>query len=89
MQNKFLQNAAGWLKSKGILVYCTCTLNREENQDVIQEFLLAHPEFMLEDVSAFLPEPARKLTDGQDCFQTWPPDHGMDGFFAARLRKVS
>ncbi len=38
MQNKFLQNGAGWLKSKGILVYCTCTLSREENQGVIQEF---------------------------------------------------
>ncbi len=53
MQNKFLQNAAGWLKSKGILVYCTCTLSREENQGVIQKFLSEHPEFVLEDVFAF------------------------------------
>jgi len=89
MQNKFLQNAAVWLKPKGILVYCTCTLSREENQDVIQNFLNGHPEFLLEDVSPFLPGPARKLIDAQGFFQTWPPAHRMDGFFAARLKKAS
>ena len=88
MQNKFLQNAAVWLKPKGILVYCTCTLSREENQDVIQNFLNQHPEFKLEDVSPFLPGPARKLIDAQGFFQTWPPAHRMDGFFAARFKKV-
>jgi 16S rRNA (cytosine967-C5)-methyltransferase len=87
MQNKFLQNAAQWLKPKGILVYCTCTLSREENQDVVQVFLNGHPEFILEDASSFLPEPARKLIDDQGYYQTWPPTHRMDGFFAARLRK--
>ena len=89
MQNKLLQNAVRWLKSKGILVYCTCTLSREENQDVIQSFLNGHPEFILEDISPFLPESARKLIDAQGFFQTWPPAYRMDGFFAARLRKVS
>jgi 16S rRNA (cytosine967-C5)-methyltransferase len=88
MQNNFLQNAVRWLKPKGILVYCTCTLSREENQDVIQIFLNGHPEFILEDVSPFLPESARKLIDPQGFFQTWPPAHRMDGFFAARLKKA-
>jgi 16S rRNA (cytosine967-C5)-methyltransferase len=88
MQNKFLQNAARWLKPEGVLVYCTCTFSREENQDVIQHFLNGHPEFKLEDVSPFLPEPARKLIDAQGFFQTWPPAHRLDGFFAARLKKV-
>ncbi len=88
MQNKFLQNGAGWLKSKGILVYCTCTLSREENQDVIQNFLQENPDFILEDVSPFLPEKARELMDTRGCYQTWPPTHRMDGFFAARLKKT-
>jgi 16S rRNA (cytosine967-C5)-methyltransferase len=87
MQNKFLQNGAGWLKSKGILVYCTCTLSREENQGVIQNFLQENPDFVLEDVSPFLPEKARELIDNRGCYQTWPPTHRMDGFFAARLKK--
>ncbi len=87
MQNKFLQNAAGWLKSKGVLVYVTCTLSREENQGVIETFIDQHPEFVVEDASAFLPEPARRLVDDDGFYQTWPPVDGMDGFFAARLRK--
>ncbi|MFH0786129.1 MAG: 16S rRNA (cytosine(967)-C(5))-methyltransferase RsmB [Pseudomonadota bacterium] len=88
MQNKFLQNAAGWLKSKGVLVYVTCTLSREENQGVIETFIDQHPEFVVEDASAFLPEPAHRLVDDDGFYQTWPPVDGMDGFFAARLRKT-
>ena len=53
MQNKFLQNAAGWLKSGGVLVYVTCTLSREENQGVIEKFIDQHPEFVVEDASPF------------------------------------
>jgi 16S rRNA (cytosine967-C5)-methyltransferase len=87
LQNKFLQNGAGWLKSKGVLVYCTCTLSREENQKVIQKFLKENSEFLLEDVSPFLPKTARSLIDNQGCYQTWPPTHKMDGFFAARMKK--
>ncbi len=88
IQNKFLQNGAGWLKSKGVLVYCTCTLNREENQGVIENFLQENPDFILENVAPFLPETARVLIDNQSCYQTWPPTHRMDGFFAARLIKA-
>ena len=87
MQNKFLQNAAGWLKSGGVLVYVTCTLSREENQGVIEKFIENHPEFVKEDASPFLPESARVLVGDDGFYQTWPPAHGMDGFFAARLRK--
>ncbi len=87
MQNKFLQNAAGWLKSEGVLVYVTCTLSRDENQGIIEKFIDQHPEFVVEDASPFLPEPARKLVDDDGFYQTWPPVHEMDGFFAARLRK--
>jgi 16S rRNA (cytosine967-C5)-methyltransferase len=87
IQNKFLQNAAPWLKSGGVLVYVTCTLSQEENQGVIEKFTGTHPEFVVEDVSLFLPELARTLVDDNGFYQTWPPAHGMNGFFAARLRK--
>ncbi len=87
MQNKFLQNAAGWLKSKGVLVYVTCTLSWEENQMIVEKFIDQHPEFVKEDASPFLPESARVLVGDEGFYQTWPPAHGMDGFFAARLRK--
>ncbi|HMK66815.1 MAG TPA: 16S rRNA (cytosine(967)-C(5))-methyltransferase RsmB [Thermodesulfobacteriota bacterium] len=87
MQNKFLQNGARWLKSKGILVYATCTLNRVENQEVVENFLGHHPDFSLEDISPFMSDSAKGLVDSEGYYHTWPPEHGTDGFFAARLRK--
>jgi 16S rRNA (cytosine967-C5)-methyltransferase len=87
MQNKFLQNGARWLKSKGIMIYVTCTSNRVENQDVVENFLAHHPDFSLEDISLFMLDVAKGLVDKEGFYQTWPPEHGTDGFFAARLEK--
>lgn len=86
-QNKFLQKAAKWLKSKGVLVYATCTLSPTENEHVVARFLEEHLDFSLEDVSSFLPGKAKGLADGQGFYRTWPPLHGTDGFFAARMIK--
>jgi len=83
-----LQNGAPWLKSQGILVYATCTLSRLENEAVIEKFLAEHPNFVLEDVSPCLPDAAKSLGDTKGFFHTWPPDHGLDGFFVARMRKI-
>ena len=85
-QNKFLQNGAGWLKPKGVLVYCTCTLNREENQEVIQNFLRKNPEFSLENVSPFLPDAARELTDSQGFFKPGPRLTGWTAFLPPDLK---
>jgi 16S rRNA (cytosine967-C5)-methyltransferase len=87
MQNKLLQNAGKWLKSKGILVYSTCTLNEEENEGVVELFLKDHPEFSMESARTFLPARAGEMVDERGFFKTWPPQQGTDGFFAARLRK--
>ena len=86
-QNKFLQKAAKWLKSKGVLVYATCTLSPTENEHVVARFLKDHRDFSLEDVSPFLPGKAKGLADGKGFYRTWPALHGTDGFFAARLIK--
>lgn len=47
MQQKILQNAAGYVKQGGVLVYSTCTILQEENQDQIQAFLKKNSEFRL------------------------------------------
>ncbi|MBI5582319.1 MAG: 16S rRNA (cytosine(967)-C(5))-methyltransferase RsmB, partial [Deltaproteobacteria bacterium] len=85
LQIKFLQKAAGWLKSSGVLVYATCTLGPEENERVVERFLAGHPEFSLEPVQPYLPETARALADPRGYFYAWPHRHGTDGFFAARM----
>ena len=86
LQEKLLDNVAAQVKSGGILVYSTCTLTRDENEQNIETFLSRHPEFELEDAARYLPGQARKLVRGK-YFTALPQQHGTDGFFAARMRK--
>jgi 16S rRNA (cytosine967-C5)-methyltransferase len=50
-----LNQAAPRLKPGGTLVYSTCSLEPEENAEVVKQFLAAHPEFKLERERALLP----------------------------------
>lgn len=82
LQLEILNSAAKTVKPGGILVYSTCTINKKENEDVIQEFLHKHTEFVLEDAAPLLPF----IIEGP-MINLWPTRHNMDGFFMARLRK--
>ena len=55
IQKKILNNAAKYVKSGGTLVYSTCTINKDENQSQISEFLSNHEEFELISEKQFLP----------------------------------
>ena len=85
-QKVILHNAAGFLKESGSLLYATCSTTIEENEEVIADFLSKRPDFMLEDLRGLFPAYAELFTE-TGCFRSWPHRHGMDGFFAARLRK--
>lgn len=83
IQGEILANVAGYVRPGGVLLYSTCTLRREENEDVVQAFLAGHPEFHRE---AFrLPGPLG-LVEAGEC-TLWPQRLETDGFFLARLRK--
>lgn len=84
-QQTLLAHAATLLKAGGILVYATCSLEPEENSDVVNNFLESHPQFELSDCTEMLPEPARILVRN-GFFQPLPAP-SIDGFFAARLVK--
>ncbi len=86
-QLHLLDIAADLLASGGILVYATCSTEPEENEQVVAKFLEAHPEFSVSDAAAALPASAAMLVDGSGFFRTVPDAKGLDGFFAARLRK--
>jgi 16S rRNA (cytosine967-C5)-methyltransferase len=88
LQSKILGNVAAHLKPGGALVYSTCTLTRAENDRTVDGFLRAHTEFELEDVARYLPQEARHMARAR-YFQAVPHRDGTDGFFAARMRKVS
>lgn len=85
IQIKILKNAASYLKEGGELIYSTCTLNKQENEDVINEFLAENKEFELVDFRELIPERFRKETPG---YMTLYPDiDNTDGFFIAKIRR--
>jgi len=83
LQLSILENAGKYLKPGGRVVYSTCTVLKEENESVVQQFLAAHPEFTLEPFD--LPGIGR-VEEG--ILTLWPHVHGTDGFFMAKLRKA-
>ncbi len=87
IQGQILRQAAPLIKEGGILVYSTCTLTQEENEGVIEAFLSEHKEFSLEHAARLLPTECEGLLDAEGYLRTLPHRHGMDGFFAARLRR--
>jgi len=84
LQFSILENISRYLRPDGVLVYSTCTVFREENEEVVERFLEKHSDFDLERVFAPLPGHCRVfIRDGY--FKTFPDSEGMDGFFVARL----
>ena len=81
-QRAILENAASYVRPGGTLIYSTCTVLPEENQEVVTWFLKEHPEFHL---SPFvLPAPIGGC-DGH--LTLWPQRWGTDGFYICRLEK--
>ena len=81
IQSKILNNLAGYVRPGGTLLYSTCSVLRDEDEEQITAFLDRRPEFRLVPVEL----------KGFDCedgmLRSWPHRNGNDGFFAARLVK--
>lgn len=84
IQKSLLEEAYHLLKPGGLLVYSTCTVDREENLLTAEAFLEAHPDLLREDLSEMMPEGLR-YEEGM--LQVLPQDFGGDGFFVAAFRK--
>jgi len=85
IQSGLLANAARLVRKGGVIVYSTCTIEPEENENQIEEFLKNHKNFVVELPGAFVGE---KVTDSGKWVKTFPNIHGIDGSFVARLRKI-
>ncbi len=86
LQSELIRKAASMVNPGGVLVYSTCTIEPEENFEVVSKFLEEHPEFELDNASKYVPE---EVVDANGCVQTMPNLHKMDGAFAARLVRKS
>jgi 16S rRNA (cytosine967-C5)-methyltransferase len=89
VQKEMLERLAPVLKPGGVLLYATCTVSKEENEETVQAFLAQHPDYQPESVRPYLPPGSGDLVNRSGAMQTWPHRHEVDGFFAARLRRIS
>ncbi|SHJ95842.1 16S rRNA (cytosine967-C5)-methyltransferase [Anaerocolumna jejuensis DSM 15929] len=86
LQREILSVVSGYVKAGGILIYSTCTVNREENLGNVEWFTENYP-FQLESLEGLLPEKLPCETKEKGYLQLIPGIHETDGFFMARLRK--
>lgn len=88
IQQDLLKSVSPLLKKGGILVYSTCTVDKEENENTVMKFLENNPDF--EPDLTFknrMPEAVQPFITGYD-LQVFPQDFGSDGFYIAVLKKV-
>ena len=86
LQRRILDCAAEYVKPKGVLLYSTCTITKEENEENMRWFLENH-SFVPESLDAFLPEELHCDTSALGYLQLLPGVHPCDGFFMARFRR--
>lgn len=80
IQKKILFNASKYLKKGGILVYSTCTINKDENENVVNEFLKENKNFELCEFEV-------KNIKSDGILQILP-DETKIGFFIAKMKKI-
>lgn len=92
MQDQVLNNAAALVKPGGRLIYATCSLLTDENEQRVEAFLKAHPDFQVMPIQQAWGDTIKKadmpeMTD--DFLRLTPHGHGTDGFFVAVLIRQS
>ena len=85
LQKELLHQAATWVKPGGILVYATCTLNKSENEEIIQNFLAnnTHWEIQAPEENSLV----KPFVNDQGWIKVLPSRHHMDGFFMVKLKQ--
>ena len=83
IQSKLIDRAARLVKPGGILVYSTCTIIRDENDQIIEEFLLRNPKFEIDSAAQFF---GSDLVNERGFVKTYPEIERLDGSFCARLK---
>ncbi|GAA0140302.1 RNA methyltransferase [Lithospermum erythrorhizon] len=82
LQDELFDSAARLVKPCGVLIYSTCSIDSEENEERVAAFLQRHPEFSIDPVNKYVPP---SFVTEQGFFSSNPVKHSLDGAFAARL----
>ena len=90
LQLEIIEGTARCLKLNGVMVYSTCTINHEENLDIVEKFLENNREFSFDSLLPYIPDELAKdshlyHTAKIGYIQLLPQKHNIDGFFIARI----
>ena len=91
LQDEVLNNAAAHTAPGGRLIYATCSLLKEENEDRVNAFLESHPTFQIVPIQQAWAETLKKVPCPEmdsDFLRLTPRSHGTDGFFVAVLEQA-
>ena len=84
-QAELVRAAARLVKPGGSLIYSTCTIERAENEDIVESFLQTRPDFVVENLSTIL---SQEVCTTEGFYRAWPQRNEMAGAFAAKLRRL-
>ncbi len=92
IQQAILDSAAKMVCPGGTLVYCTCTLNSDENENQVNAFLEEHKSFHTVSIGKYLPDTIsmdddRKESADNGMITLYPDTDGCEGFFICRMEK--
>lgn len=87
IQYEILKSASLYVKKGGALIYSTCTLNKNENIEIVKNFLAANDGFYLDDIENLIPQNLYAPDAKEGYLELFPHIHNTDGFFIARLIK--
>jgi len=85
-QRRLLEFYCGFVKPGGTMVYATCSLLKEENDEVVRSFLESHPEFRVKKMEEGVCPPSMVTSEGY--LRVLPYHADTDGFFAARMQRA-
>lgn len=87
IQLTILNNAKEYVKPRGVLIYSTCTIEKEENINLINKFLKKNPEFKLVSIKDKMENIDDLKTLDKGYLQLYPHIHNTDGFFISKMFK--
>lgn len=87
IQYDIIKNGAKYVKKGGILVYSTCTITEEEDENILNRFLNEHNNFEIVDICSLLPKEITSSTCRNGYIKLFPNTHSTDGFFIAKLKR--
>ena len=87
ISREILTNASKYVKIGGELVFSTCTLNKDENEEQLKSFLETNKNFETVDITGFLPDSLRHNSAKQGYVTFYPHIDKIDGFFIAKVKR--